>query len=69
MLYLAFFISIFRFEPNDPADEPADEPVEPNELVDEDNNNNLIHHRQFVSFFNNNEFNNDFAVELDNLFL
>ena len=56
MLYLAFFISIFRFEPNEPADEV-------------DNNNNLMLQRQFVSFFNNNEFNNEFAVELDNLFL
>ena len=69
MLYLAFFISIFRFEPNEPNEpnEPADKP---NELPEEvDNNNNLILQRQFVSFFNNNEFNNEFAVELDNLFL
>ena len=66
MLYLAFFISIFRFEPNEP-NEPPDEPNEPADEVD--NNNNLMLQRQFVSFFNNNEFNNEFAVELDNLFL
>ena len=56
MLYLAFFISIFRFEPNEPNEpnEPADKP---NELAEEvDNNNNLILQRQFVSFSNNNLF-------------